>query len=384
MLENDSYALDPLGLPSPITDGRNAGEWPPSFEPVNRTIGYDAFYRATSVTYGYVESASYSSPTPTATPAESPFPLMAPTSSTTRIGKESSVYDPFGNRTSSTDEEERFFDRSLGTIQTGSASGAFLNNQLASATLPGTTGGRVSTKYDAAGNLVRLDVLRSGTCESSTGCNQLFQYDWDEVGRLARARRYDFVGGQSCVSCGEACGGGRKCGPNPLPTDPDNAWPALPSRPADADVQFAYDAGGQRVLRATTGSASAGTTYTVDIFPTLRLADTTFGVESPRDYDRSDETDQVSLVAGSNVLGRVLYAPADPGTASNVLLPGQHVFLELVDHLGSTTTVIDQQTSELVERTTYSAFGRIESDYRPERWSNFREAFKFTGKEDDI
>ena len=60
------------------------------------------------------------------------------------------------------------------------------------------------------------------------------------------------------------------------------------------------------------------------------------------------------------------------------------MLLELVDlALGSTTTVIDQATSELVERTTYSAFGRVESDYRPARWESFREPFKFTGKEDD-
>lgn len=37
-----------------------------------------------------------------------------------------------------------------------------------------------------------------------------------------------------------------------------------------------------------------------------------------------------------------------------------------------------------MERTTYSAFGRVESDYRPARWNGFREPFKFTGKEDDI
>ena len=61
-----------------------------------------------------------------------------------------------------------------------------------------------------------------------------------------------------------------------------------------------------------------------------------------------------------------------------------HVFLELPDHLGSSAIVVDQGTSELVERGTYTAFGKEESDYRPDRWGDFREEKRFTGKEDDI
>jgi RHS repeat-associated protein len=45
--------------------------------------------------------------------------------------------------------------------------------------------------------------------------------------------------------------------------------------------------------------------------------------------------------------------------------------------------VIDMATSELVERSTYDAFGNDESDYRSTRWENFRESFRFTGKEYD-
>jgi RHS repeat-associated protein len=45
---------------------------------------------------------------------------------------------------------------------------------------------------------------------------------------------------------------------------------------------------------------------------------------------------------------------------------------------------LDKATSELVERTTYEAYGNTESDYRPDRWKNFREDYKFTGKEEDI
>ena len=61
-----------------------------------------------------------------------------------------------------------------------------------------------------------------------------------------------------------------------------------------------------------------------------------------------------------------------------------HVLLELPDYLGSSSIVIDQQTSELVERSTYLAYGGAESDYRPTRWGSFREDYKFTGKEEDV
>jgi RHS repeat-associated protein len=50
----------------------------------------------------------------------------------------------------------------------------------------------------------------------------------------------------------------------------------------------------------------------------------------------------------------------------------------------SSAFVIDKESSEVVERTSYQAFGATESDYRPDRWGAAREAFKFTGKEEDI
>jgi RHS repeat-associated protein len=61
-----------------------------------------------------------------------------------------------------------------------------------------------------------------------------------------------------------------------------------------------------------------------------------------------------------------------------------HVFLELGDHLGSSSTVLDKVTSELVERSTYEAYGGEESDYRAGRWKEFREDYRFTAKEDDV
>jgi RHS repeat-associated protein len=41
-------------------------------------------------------------------------------------------------------------------------------------------------------------------------------------------------------------------------------------------------------------------------------------------------------------------------------------------------------TPEMVEYVTYTAYGQTESDYRNQRWQNFREQYRFTGNEDDV
>src|SRR5690606_2009052 len=69
-----------------------------------------------------------------------------------------------------------------------------------------------------------------------------------------------------------------------------------------------------------------------------------------------------------------------PTTSSGTL----HVFFELGDHLGSTSVVLDKATGELVERSTVQGYGGAESDYRAGRWANFREDYRFTGKEEDV
>ena len=60
------------------------------------------------------------------------------------------------------------------------------------------------------------------------------------------------------------------------------------------------------------------------------------------------------------------------------------MLLELADHLGSTSIVIDSATGELVERNSFYPYGSAESDYRPGRWKLFREDHRFTGKEEDV
>src|SRR5690606_41329465 len=75
------------------------------------------------------------------------------------------------------------------------------------------------------------------------------------------------------------------------------------------------------------------------------------------------------------------YALSSPRSLRPTTFPYTTLFRS---HLGSNTFIIDHATGELVEYSTYQAYGSTESNYRPERWSNFREPYKFTGKEEDV
>jgi RHS repeat-associated protein len=180
-------------------------------------------------------------------------------------------------------------------------------------------------------------------------------YDWDEVGQLARARRWDFNYASGVQSY---------------------PYPSLPPQTANVDLSYSYDGGGSRVLKVQT-SADGSLSTRAEIFPTLRLDNTTFD-QSVGDYVRNETTESVYLGSPVGTLGRVVYDPSLPSAAGAL-----HVFLEIGDHLGSATTVIDKDSSELVERITYQAYGATESDYRPTRWASYRETYRFTGKEDD-
>jgi len=142
---------------------------------------------------------------------------------------------------------------------------------------------------------------------------------------------------------------------------------------------------GRRVLKSVQDPNTQERRYTGEVFPTLRLNMAPFDVLS-NDYTRKDDFgaiyETVYLVSGGSALARVIYD-------SDKKLPSadgkqQHVYFTLTDPLGSTSVVIDKASSELVERSTYQAYGAAESDYRPERWQSFREDYRFTGKEDDI
>jgi RHS repeat-associated protein len=110
---------------------------------------------------------------------------------------------------------------------------------------------------------------------------------------------------------------------------------------------------------------------------------------SPPEYPLTSENEVAYLSANGMRLARLHYEPPAKGeprleTSGALHAANLHVFLNLPDHLGSSSLIVDRATGELVEARTYQPFGATESDYRPERWKGFREDYGFTGKEEDV
>ncbi len=334
-----TITLDDMGDPTAITDAATASQWPAGAKPMSRTVTYDAQYRARQTNFTYAGETAYTAPFAAEIAANdrAPVPIR---SATSRVGQQTVTYDWKGNITQWTDNLNFSFDRSLGSP----GYDALRPHQMVSAT--GITAG-----YDEAGYMVDLRVARAtGTCSagSASMCAQHFRYDWDEVGQLQRARRWDYS--------------------RSVPTG-NPSFPGTPTATAAFDMKYAYS-DGQRVLKESVGSADP---YTLEVFDTLRLNGARM---SGGEYTRSTGTETAYLGG----IGRLVYSTALPSPSGNP----RHVFLTLGDHLGSTSVVIDRESAEVVEKASYMAYGAIESDYRPTRWKTFREQYKYTGKEEDI
>ncbi len=356
LLEDTDFLYDQVDNPTEIRDWRSPSEWPAGAQPVTRKIQYDDLYRATDVSYASPNgSDSWTSPFAAEDPGTSTDPrrgLPSPhISFPNRVMSQNFQYDWLGNTVLTDDDAHGFYDRSVGTVTNGTASAG--PYQLEAATGSGPRGGTLTTAYDPAGNLTSMALSRSGAClPAGAICSQRFAYDWDEVGRLVHARRWDTA-------------------------TPATASAPLPSGAPSAELRHAYDATDQRTLK-TAIDASGTTVYDAYVFDSLELRSTSF---TEGDFRRDSSTEVAYLSVHGVRLGRLYYAlDSEPSFGSGKL----HILLEMPDHLGSTSLVVDRDTSELVERGTYTTNGGPDSDYRPGRWNSFREDYRFTGKEEDI
>jgi hypothetical protein len=121
-----------------------------------------------------------------------------------------------------------------------------------------------------------------------------------------------------------------------------------------------------------TACANGSDAQTVYVFGSLELRRTSWSATA-FDYERSDSTEVGYLQAQGVRLARLHYAIDSVPTSSSGAL---HVLMELPDHLGSTSIVIDQGTSELVEAATYLPYGGTS---RPTGRSGGRASVRTTG-----
>ena len=335
------FARDDVGNPTAIND-LSADTWPSGSRPVSRAMTYDSAYRMKHVDYTHGADA-YDSPYRAEASVGDRRPVAQGRASA-RILSQDFASDALGNVISSGDNESLRFDRSLGVQYNGTGVDGSVHgpNQLIDAD-------GMHATYDAAGNLAELTVARGSCSSEMPGCSHRFLYDWDETGQLARARRWDF-------------------GEGPVPAFDPNVLPAW-------DLSYAYGAGGR--TRVTTKDALGTQWHTLDVFGTLRLVHVDY-VIATSDYLVLPKN-EVGFVGG---VARVFYD--SDGVLPTAGTTPLHVFLDIGDHLGSSAFIIDKDSGEVVERTTHQPYGALETDFRPNRWGSAREAFKFTGKEEDI
>ena len=338
-LTHVQFTFDAVGNPLTTSDTSDPAQWPAGTKPVSlQTMKYDDTYRlGTNLT-------SYAGGDDAFVPPFQGDPTYPPTGRTpNRVRSQTFQYDWLGNTQSSDDDAHIFADRSYGAVTNGAMGAAHGPHQLVSTAAAG--GSTIQTAYDGAGNLTTLTVARGKPC--SVGCTTYaYQYEWDEVGRLSTARRLD--------------GGGK---------NPHQA----------VSLRYVYDADGNRVVRARDDQSSSGVAYSVEVFDSLRLDHASYP-DVNGDYERTSSTESVYLISNGARVAHVVYARNDLPTGTSGRL---HVLFEFGNYLGSTSFVVDRDTSELVERATYQAYGGADSDYRTSRWDNFHEQVGYSGKEDD-
>jgi RHS repeat-associated protein len=340
LLVDLEFGYDDVGNILSINDG-SVDTWPAGSRPVSKAFKYDAAYRLTRVDYTHGGDTQVPALLREAKAADRHPVAERPGKG--RIASQSFATDWQGNLVFSDDNEALRFDRSLGKIFNGKGNDGRQQgpNQMLDAD-------GVRATYDPAGNMVELVVNRAACWTAMPECSHRFQYDWDEAGQLARARRWDFA--------------------------PGVAAPAPATAPS-CDVSYAYSEGTRTRKSMACGTASP--VHTLDVFDTLKVEKASFAPATGH-YDLKPEH-QVGFAGG---IARVFAdrAQALPNAGTSPV----HVFFNVGDYLGSSAFVIDKDSGEIVERTSYLPYGATESDFRPTRWGGQREDAKFTGQEQDL
>lgn len=342
--------LDRVGNPAEVRDRMAFAGQNFSFgnTPFSRRYRYDDFYRLLEAEYDYAAVAGvyndYRWSDPLRAEGGAPGSSALPSAGAiSRIQRESFSYDAIDNLVANEDDRSLRWDRSLGRIQYG---GSARPHQLNSAD-------NVEVRHDVAGNLLELKLTRlSCTRRAPAACSHWFVYDWDEVGQLARVRRWDVVG--------------------PLP----GGWAVdgmAPSGSPVLDVRYGYSAG-ERLLEWQYKDGVLRNS-TIKVLPTLQLASVQFDLNQI-DYVAPEGTQRPQITG----VAEVVHDPTLPSANGADV----HMFLRLHDQLGSASVVIEAASGEVVERLSYLAYGVAEADTRSTRWNNYRAPGRFSDKPDDL
>jgi RHS repeat-associated protein len=338
------YKRDLVENPTATTDSATSSQWPVGVQPMSRKATYEDDYRLTSVQYSYgsaqsTDAFAYPPYAPEQADGLNTYPKSQSTAN--RVTSQLFTYDWLGNTSSMNEQANVFPDRAIGTVHNGTSTAG--PNQLKSTQMGSNSSQTINAFYDNAGNTTLVAVDNPSGPVATTQYN----YTWNEIGQLATATRTE----------------------NGVPIVVD---------------QYSYDARGQRVRQQQTNYTTGVTSNTIQVFDTLVLDKSQFELVA---YVDTDATEQLTLPAGGTAKAHVIYNPEALNGGSNEVPSINdnlvHVYMDYPDPLGSSSFVVDHDTGELVERPSYLAYGGAESDYRTQRWNDFREDIRYTAHWDD-
>ncbi|MEQ9076577.1 MAG: RHS repeat-associated core domain-containing protein [Sandaracinaceae bacterium] len=360
-----------------IEDLRDASEWPDGYRPQTVDVFHDALYRVVNAHYTYAggtaggdqssnwrsDMATHRADDPMRT---TPAP-MAAALPPERVRSLTWQYDWLGNMQEWTDDAHAFYERSLGDIENGADRTAHerpaalhLATDIRQSSQPPVSidvgedrGGWVELTYGESGNVVEMTVhgqcrdpsassacwddldlegsARASHLRASCFCatEQHYAYRWDELNRLAEARRYDRMGGST------------------------GSWVAAVRQ------RYRYDSANQRTVKQTldvrVGEADPER-IALYVFPgdfeRRGLVRGAFGDE----YEASTglDTETQYLVGGARVVWKTRAGVAGLNADQRVTVP-------LTDLVQNAAAVLDIESGELLEASTYYPTGNRET-----------------------
>ncbi len=367
-------------------DHRDGAEWPAGFRPQTTYISHDALYRVVGADFEYTQADgartmndigtdwrdNYAQAPSVDPMRQTPAPAAVDVEGMGRVESLRWSWDYLANTTSWTDNDDAFYERSIGEIGNGNSTGESSGSRpsalyVASNLTAGVTGssnGWVEVDYGVGGNVVGMTVhaqcsngasacvdpggdsdARRAALRTNCSCSteQHYAYRWDELNRLAEARRYDYEG---------------------------IAWVRRVRQ------RYRYDGANSRTVKQTLESGSTPEAIALYPYPgDFERRGLTRGLTA---YEASStlETETQYVVAGARMVWKHGGAGAGYDRENRLAVP-------IGDLIQTTGAVFDVRSGELLEVSTYYPNGARETYLNDDSARAAPEVTGFTGKEAD-
>ncbi|HBQ13770.1 MAG TPA: hypothetical protein DEF51_22425, partial [Myxococcales bacterium] len=367
-------------------DHRDGAEWPAGFRPQTTYISHDALYRVVGADFEHTQADGARTmndigtdwrdnyeEAPSVDPMrQTPAPAVVDVEGMGRVETLRWSWDYLANTTSWTDNDDAFYERSIGAIGNGNSTGETSGSRpsalyVASNLTAGVTGssnGWVEVDYGVGGNVVGMTVhaqcanaasacvdpggdsdARRAALRTNCSCatEQHYAYRWDELNRLAEARRYDYEG---------------------------IAWVRKVRQ------RYRYDGANSRTVKQTLESGTTPEAIALYPYPgDFERRGLTRGLTA---YEASStlETETQYVVAGARMVWKHGGAGAGYDRENRLAVP-------IGDLIQTTGAVFDVRSGELLEVSTYYPNGARETYLNDDSARAAPEVTGFTGKEAD-